>query len=133
MDACQVLAPLRRVSAAYEREVEAVFALIAYEAPAESPLQHLVGDRAREAVADVVNAAILLDAQRSARAAAIAAETGVGLCAARLSRAGLRPCALKFLNGRYARCQLKSDLFLIPRQVGPISTLGERIHPHHGR
>ncbi len=35
----QVLAPLRRVSAAYEREVEAVFALIAYEAPAESPLQ----------------------------------------------------------------------------------------------
>ncbi len=73
-----MLAPLRRVSAAYEREVEAVFALIAYEAPAESPLQHLVGDRAREAVADVVNAAILLDAQRTARAAAIAAETGAG-------------------------------------------------------
>ena len=43
-----MLAPLRRVSPAYEREVEAVFALIAYEAPAESPLQHLIGDRARE-------------------------------------------------------------------------------------
>ena len=72
----QVLSPLRRVSPAYEREVEAVFALIAYEMPSESPLQHLVGDRAREAVADIVNAAILLDAQRSARAAAIATETG---------------------------------------------------------
>ena len=87
----QVLAPLRRVSPAYEREVEAVFALIAYEAPAESPLQHLVSDRAREAVADVVNAAILLDAQRAARAAAIAAETGAKmldlLCQAALAHA----------------------------------------------
>ena len=71
-----MLAPLRRVSPAYEREVESVFALVAYESPADSPLQQLVSDREREAVADLVNAAILLDAQRTARAAAIAAETG---------------------------------------------------------
>ena len=74
-----MLAPLRRVSPAYEREVESVFALVAYESPAESPLQHLVSDRERESVADLVNAAILLDAQRSARDAAIAAETGGGM------------------------------------------------------
>ena len=53
-----------------------MFALVAYESPAESPLQQLVSNRERESVADLVNAAILLDAQRSARAAAIAAETG---------------------------------------------------------
>ena len=57
-----MLAPLRRVSPAYEREVESVFALVAYESPAESPLQNLVSDRERESVADLVNAAILLDA-----------------------------------------------------------------------
>ena len=56
------------------------------------PLQHLVGDRAREAVADVVNAAILLDAQRTARAAAIAAETGARHCSAHLVHSVGRHC-----------------------------------------
>ena len=56
----QVLGPLRGVSPAYARVVDEVFALVAYECPAESPLAHLMGPVQRERVADIVNLRVLL-------------------------------------------------------------------------
>lgn len=44
----QVLGPLRRVSPEYAAAVEEVFALVAYEAPQESPMRHFMGAAQRE-------------------------------------------------------------------------------------
>jgi len=57
----QYLAPYRGTSALYDNALCEVLAVMEYEDPGESPeLEHLMGFHQREAVADVINAGVLI-------------------------------------------------------------------------